>query len=811
MWHWHNCGSNCQIIGTWIPAQLLTRLLHHEDVELLQHWLVGALHGTLRGFAALHDHWILLELRVQGNALYVHMWDGLDHQGHQEVRRFVDFVASVLVIRTIIIEFGALISQTYPHTCGAVAIMHLGLRLELLHRDSLPEELEVYDILNKMNLNSCLFGKGWDEIEDDHLLPRLQEILHHHGVPENRSEERVLMAFKRIGKAKLLTAMNSKNQWAALKALGSLPKNNFLWVKPDELEKQIKFRANSKFKIATSEKKRSSATASTTRAQIDPKLLKLIPNTFITDDEREVKQILMEEVAADKAGLAFGTLGDVLPFLKEDKSITMDALAVLTTSPVPPDSQGLIPVSNLRFPAVYEPTMETILVDGSLVQLGDSSILRKQAEALAEAKTVATKTLKVTVWREEWPGKWQDFTAAPVKKMIERTPRLLLCKGDRCGSDCNKFHAPVDCDLDQVIVDLWSRGWHSGKGKRSPPEDADQFSVLLRIPSICADGLQQRSGQDGIYFEPRQADGRGPAEEFTVVWINTTDKGEAIHKLKVTDRAIALVRFGNRYGLRTLLRDAEAVHKDVHPDQPFENVNIQSVYEVRPLPHGMQTAGVRDLLQQWNWKAKALQPYRADQHGQGWLIGSEAPPPSTVFQTSFGDVLVTQHKKPDHIRQGQVVLSSQKTMSHMKQDKVKKGKNSTPDKENVMPWTGKDPWGGFNNFKEADSSDQRMTPVSKWDRLQDHVQGAVADSLRDATEQRFQKLETGMSELKVQNQKFESWFQEAGHSNAALRKDVNALASQVKDNQQNIQSMNAEIRTGFSNIEALLSKKHRQE
>ena len=81
----------------------------------------------------------------------------------------------------------------------------------------------------------------------------------------------------------------------------------------------------------------------------------------------------------------------------------------------------------------------------------------------------------------------------------------------------------------------------------------------------------------------------------------------------MTDRAVALVRYGQKYGIRTMLKDAEAVHRELHPDQPFENVAVHSVYEVRPLPHGMQTAGIRDLLKQWGWKAKPLQPFRADQ------------------------------------------------------------------------------------------------------------------------------------------------------------------------------------------------------
>ena len=91
------------------------------------------------------------------------------------------------------------------------------------------------------------------------------------------------------------------------------------------------------------------------------------------------------------------------------------------------------------------------------------------------------------------------------------------------------------------------------------------------------------------------------------------------------------------------------------------------------------------------------------------------------------------------------------------------------------------------------------------------MQGVVENNIKDATEQRFQKLECGLTELKEQNQKFETWFGEAGQSTAALRQDVNLLTGQVKENQKNISDMSTDIRSGFANLEALLSKKQRQE
>ena len=128
-----------------------------------------------------------------------------------------------------------------------------------------------------------------------------------------------------------------------------------------------------------------------------------------------------------------------------------------------------------------------------------------------------------------------------------------------------------------------------------------------------------------------------------------------------------------------------------------------------------------------------------------------------------------------------------------------------------MPWNGVDPWGGYNKFREGAEQDAPMARSSKMERLQTQMHEVVENSLKDVTEQRFQRLETGITELREQNQKFETWFGEAGQSTAALRQDVNVLTGQVRENQQNISSLSGEIRSGFANLEALLAKKQRQE
>ncbi len=160
----------------------------------------------------------------------------------------------------------------------------------------------------------------------------------------------------------------------------------------------------------------------------------------------------------------------------------------------------------------------------------------------------------------------------------------------------------------------------SSRGRKVPQDQADLFQVFVRVPTVCQLPLQRLSGTDGFYVEPRQSDGRGADPSTTVVWIPQGDLTTAIHKMKTLERALAITRFRNKYGIRVPLQEAEATHQALCPNTPFLNFGIQKVWELRPLPHGTQKNGLLTMLRAWNWQAKPLQPCRADAAGMGWLV-----------------------------------------------------------------------------------------------------------------------------------------------------------------------------------------------
>ena len=459
----------------WLPSAKFTDLFHNMEDEDARGAILSVTRQKLGSCVALQGHWLLIVMFLDGHTLHVECWDGLDHSHRQEILCFADDMKASLWraahIKTRIVSFHTRFGQHHPMTCGTIALMHLGHILGCWTAEKVPDELSLHMKLQDEVLPCVLRANGKPHTEEE-MKHKIRELLHEHGVAPEDSEERFHAALKKIGHQKISDALSARNCWAALKSAGSQPKINFLWIRPEELDKQIRKRAESKYKASSSHKKGGNR-AKPAQINMDPAELELLPNTFVTEDDRVVSQISIEEVASDRTGIAFGTLADAGPFLKNDKSITLDALAILTTMPVPPTEQGLMPVTNLRYPAKYGPTQEAILIEGSLIQLGDCSILRKQADAPTKVEPIETRVYKISVWKDEWSGAWDSFITNPVKSVTKVFPRLLLCKGDRCGQGCARFHAPVDSEVDNVIVDLWGRAFLTMRGKRVAAEQSD--------------------------------------------------------------------------------------------------------------------------------------------------------------------------------------------------------------------------------------------------------------------------------------------------------------------------------------------------
>ena len=643
----HVMGNSGKSGLFWIPAAESTKFFEGSDVTSSDGaWLTAALSGHLLTAICYENHWVLMHVFVQGSLLNVEVWDGMSHVDLDTVVKWTKHAKTKLALRTIHAKVDHRFEQTQLFTCGTIALKHL-MHLLGLCTESMDDELETHlRLIAGAHLGGQIYGLGPDlSNEEREIVWKLREILAEKGVPQDHTEERAHHALAKIGLQKLQQALSTRNEWASLKALGSSPKINFLWVKPAELDAMIRKKAQEKFRVSSSAKKSGKNKKEQAPDLADPGDLQLIEGTFIDEEGNEVKQISLSEVGSNRAGVAFVHLADAIPYLQGTESLSLSGLALLTTSPIPTSTQGLLPVTAIRYLALYIPTGEAILIDGSLVQLGDTTVTRKMQSKCVQMSSLDTVPLKVLIYKDQWPLDWAEFAKAPVKTMLAHFPPFQLCKGNRCGEQCSKFHPPVDTELDSVIADVWGRLWITNRGKKVAAEQADAFQVMLRVPHICMKAIHWLSGMDGMYVEPRSRDGRSVEENLAVIWLNDATYQEAVHKQKTTDRALPITRFGNKYGIRVLKKDLEAIQTKLGVEDSLSHISVQKIYELRPLPFGTLKKTVQQMVTAWGWAARPIQPGKSDATGMSWKVGAETDPPGLIMQTNNGDVAISLQKQ----------------------------------------------------------------------------------------------------------------------------------------------------------------------
>ena len=148
---------------------------------------------------------------------------------------------------------------------------------------------------------------------------------------------------------------------------------------PAELQAHIAIRAAQKFGAGIADakaKKQKTSGKRLTKAplHVNPQQLQLAAGSFVSESGQGLCQLSFEEVSAHACGICFVDAQQAAPFLKDGRSLSVEALAIVTTAELPPEACGKARVSFVRYPAVFAPTKEAVLVSGSLVQLGDDTV-----------------------------------------------------------------------------------------------------------------------------------------------------------------------------------------------------------------------------------------------------------------------------------------------------------------------------------------------------------------------------------------------------------------------------------------------------
>ena len=691
--------------------------------------------------------------------------------------------------------------QTAQLSCGALVMAHVAAVLEGGVRQQQCDQAEAF-LRHFPAVATPFVGTGG--LSDDQQT-ELVTLLTTHGVPAEVVSDRVKAAITKVGAGAIAAALRSKNTWQALKVAASKPDCRFMWVHPTELQAHIEARGTQKFGLTVRnprQKKQKGPPKRPVQAplHVDPAQLQLASGSFTTTDGLPLGQLAFAEVAAQATGICFITAQQAAPFLAGGKHLSVEALGLLTTAELPADLQTALEVKALRFPAIYSPTQEAILVTGSLLQLGDVRVCLAQDD-IADLEPIHTGVCRLNIYRDEFGGSWEAVAAAPVKTLLSLAPSLALCVDPACKGDCVRYHNAVDETVEQLLLDVWGRSFQRLEGGKVDALEASVFQAYIRVPSSAV-GHLVRQQIPGVYLEPRATDGTGPHPSWVVVWLPGASAAEAQHALKMSAKALSLARLGRKYGLRAKEQDEQLLFEEHRPQHQYVKVRVVSRFHLHPLPHGLQRQGLLTLLRKWNWLAKPLQPERGDSQGSAWLVGAEGDPPALTLPLGDSYVLITKAKDSGAMRAtGHTVCASARTKRHILLD------DPVLDPP-VDPWQGgRDPWSLAAPSENRQSAVPSAQSVSKWGQLetelkqdvQNLVQQAVAAnhtataSSSSGQGHRLCQLESGVQELRMQNQKFENWFQTFGQQVTDQSKSLTTLQQSVQRQQQELSQVRTEV------------------
>ena len=388
-------------------------------------------------------------------------------------------------------------TQTRPHTCGTLALVHMALALKLVRIDSMDEIDQLHAWLLSQQIESTIFGSGQVEV-----LQQLADLLATKGVPNLGTFERAQLVLNKLGLTQVGNIMRGKNVWAALKAAASRPGHLFRLVTADERAAYIAKRTKTKHGAQESNhrsKKSAKPAKSVGPIHIDPEPFELDSAQFMDEHELPVEQMCFDEVEADKRGVVLCSTPMAQHFLDPPKAISVEALALLFVD-THRNLTLLLKPSCARLSFRPRCTKDYTLIFGHIMQLGDSEVQRSFTGQGSAPEIITTQVLKLQIFRDQLHADWQELVAAPIRALVQRMEALQLCKGANCGTDCAKFHPAVDEQLDNVIFEIWALSFLNEQGHKTTPTEATLFTVFLRIPEGA---LQRILVSTGVYAEPR--------------------------------------------------------------------------------------------------------------------------------------------------------------------------------------------------------------------------------------------------------------------------------------------------------------------
>ncbi len=633
---------------------------------------------------------------------------------------------------------------------------------------------------------------------------KLKDLLISHGVPIEAVDDRVTLAFARLGRPKIIQAIRANRPWHELKSISNALAPKLQLVLPSELQQVIQQRASQPkpFGDKTQKKNRPEPRA---QVVLRPEDVSIPDGIFKQGQSDLVKQIPVQAIGPDACGIVVISANDAHPYVKLARPISKQGLGLLIMDHSSEICQGLGHV--LRFPCKCEQNGEPVIATARLIQLGCVEVTRHFPDNIPSVDEVPTVVVRAVLYRDEVLEEWANIIDRPVRHVL----RML--------------DLPHEEGLPKSILDVWDRQFLTIKMSKCKPQDSEMFIVSLRLNSRALDLAMQKSGHQGLYVEPRTPDGRQPSPEYRVVWLAKTDKGTAITALQTTTGSVSLARTGLRFGIRTGVNEAEAIHNQHKSHLPYLDTNAALRYMVGPFPYGATREAILKVFSSWGWSARPLQPKGRTGDGQGiqWEVIAATAPECEVYSLKHGDVILTliDTKKPSD-KAVHDVMASAKTMALLRQTSPKTINLTAAD---IDPLQQHDPWASYQPPKMAKTTGyaEPHPKNAQLDAITANVDRRLAETLAqvdkklatsdavmsDPSDDRIAAFEDRLQQLEGHLQQQQS-VQQQHQQQVSLQ--FQQVQSQIEAQSSNFQShLDQKMSEQLAQIELLLGKKQRRE
>ena len=616
-------GNKKEEVALQTRVVVLTPVSKDDDIGPCQNFAVYGNRVSL--FVLVNQHWTFVQCDFEDSHLHVVQFDGLAKTTIAQLAPLVQTLKRQWGAKTSSVRSLWTFPQSRSDSCGTVALAHYahhhGL-ITFLQASQFEHLHEGFAICSERSGLSGPIGFGSDTAT---VTASLKKILLDRGADEQAVGDRIQSAIKQFGVGTLGKTLKASNPWAALKQLGNSKAHPFQWI--------------SKFGIDIKRTKKSKDSKGTAvdASQIDTSNLTLPVGIFATNDGSALSQIPLASVQKDARGVAFASVKEALPYISEGRFISPEGLALLILGNLSEEQTKALPMHQVRIPAIYKGTGEAVLLDCVIAQLGDQAVYQQVNRQAPAVEVFPTSVFRVHIFRDTWPEEpgWQALIDKPIRSLVLQVPLLRLCKTESCD-DCECYHPSIEEQgIESGLLDVWSFRWTSLAGAKTTPDRADVLSVFIRTPESTFQSLHIQSGNNGIFFEPRQPDSPGSDPTYSVIWINRISLGEALHGVKTHDLCLAACRLGHKIGVRCLHKKHKELYEEFFPNKTFTDCPVKFLYRIEPLPAGTQRQSLINMLTQINWNAKPLQAIKGSQ-GRAWQIGAADEPPQLAAETQHG-------------------------------------------------------------------------------------------------------------------------------------------------------------------------------